>query len=108
MIGQLDQRVTFQAVTRTPDGMGGHTEAWVDIPSVPSVWAKVKVETAREQEQAGRSVGVRAVSFTIRNRSDLDEGMRLVWGGETHNIREIHREGARAMYLRIVAERGVA
>lgn len=108
MIGQLDQRVTFQSATRTPDGMGGHAETWADIPSAPNVWAKVKVETAREQEQAGRSVGVRAVLFTIRNRSDLDEGMRLVWDGEVHNVREIHREGPRAMYLRIVAERGVA
>ncbi|WP_424974262.1 phage head closure protein [Dinoroseobacter sp. S124A] len=104
----MDQRIAFQQKTRTADGMGGFTEAWANISTTPTVWAGVKVETAKEQEQAGRSVGVRGTLFVIRNRSDLDEGMRILWDSGIYNIREIHREGGRAHYLRIVAERGVA
>lgn len=107
-IGQLDQRITLQSFSNVADGGGGFTKTWVDLPSAPTVWAHVKASSAREQFTEGRDTASAQVVFTIRNRSDFDEKARIVWGGDNYNIRQINKEGARAMYLEVVAERGVS
>lgn len=103
--GSLDQRVTIERVSDTPDGGGGLVRGWV---SIATVWAGVASRAVGEREVEGRQTAVFVAMFTIRNRSDIRETDRLVWGGETYNIRGIHREGARPRYLRVDAERGVA
>lgn len=105
-IGNLDQRITLQSYTTTSDGAGGQTRTWADLASVPDVWAKVEAKGGSEGFSSDRVEAVGSFVFTIRNRTDLDERMRIVWGGENYNVRTILREGSRAMYLKIVAERG--
>ena len=106
--GKLDQRITLQAFAEVSDGGGGVTKTWADLATTPTVWANVTAGSGREAFLEDRTTATAMVMFTIRNRSDLDERGRIVWGGENFNIREIKREGTRAMYLRIMAERGVA
>ena len=106
--GKLDQRITLQAYAEVSDGGGGSTKTWADLPSVPNVWAMVRTAPGDERFEDGR-VNADAVSeFTIRNRSDIDERCRISWGGEYYNIRSIMREGTRALYVKIRAERGVS
>lgn len=88
--------------------MGGRTKTWANFASVPTVWAKVKPVTGRENDEEGRMNAVNSAWFTIRNRSDVDETARIVWDSENWNIRRVDRRGTRAMYLYILAERGVA
>lgn len=38
-IGKLNERITIQAATLTPDGAGGNTEVWVDALTI---WAEIK------------------------------------------------------------------
>lgn len=106
--GKLDQRVTFQAYTITSDGGGGQTKTWADIASAPTVWAHVRSGSGKEQFEEDRTNATGMTVFVIRNRSDIDERMRIVWGGDNHNIRHIARAGSREMYLTITAERGVS
>jgi len=107
MIGKLDQRITLQSKTLTPDGGGGSTEAWGNLAADPTVWAAVKPMTGSEIMREGGDVAVAMYRFIIRNRSDLDERFRIVWEGSSYNIRQVQREGGRALYLTIIAERGV-
>lgn len=107
MIGALNQRITFQSYTRSADGAGGKTKTWADLASVPNVWAMVKPKGAKESTEEGRVNASGVYIFTVRNRTDLDERMRIVWGGSNYNIRAIHREGWQSQYLQIEAERGV-
>lgn len=108
MIGELDQRITFSRLTRVPDGIGGVTEAWADLVSVPTVWAKVTPRIGRESMDQGRMNAAQMATFTIRYRDDLTELDRITWRGEIWNIRRILRKSQRGQFLDVDAERGVA
>jgi len=108
MIGRLDQRVTLQAYATTDDGAGGKIKAWANLSSVPVVWAKVAPKSGNENLEEGRVNASAGYVFTIRNRTDLDERIRIIWRNEEYNVRSIMRTGERSMYLRIEADRGVA
>lgn len=108
MIGKMDQQVTLQRLTRTPDGAGGTTEAWGNLASNPNVWANVTAKAGREGMTEGRVTATFTVLFTIYNRRDLDPRDRIIWQDVPYNIRGIRDEGGRAKWLTIEAERGVA
>jgi SPP1 family predicted phage head-tail adaptor len=105
--GALDQRVTLQARSEVADGVGGFVRSWADLPT-GTVYAAVKARSWKEGFENGRVNAAYLAVFTIRNRADVNETCRLIWNGEIYNIRGILREGGRAQYLRIEAERGVA
>ncbi|WP_395543273.1 phage head closure protein [Neotabrizicola sp. sgz301269] len=106
--GKMNERITLQSLTRLGDSGGGSTEVWANIPSVPIVWAQVMAKAGKEGLVSDRISASMVTLFIIRNRADLDETMRIVWRGSNYNIRGIRREGHRAAYLTIEAERGVA
>ena len=104
-VGELDKLISVQREVRTSDGMGGDTVTPTTV--VADLWAHVRPKSGKETGAQG-GVEARAVYlFVIRNRSDLKESDRLVWDGQTYNIRAILSRGARSMYLEIDAERGV-
>jgi SPP1 family predicted phage head-tail adaptor len=105
MIGKLDQFITIERRDRTSDGMGGYVEAWV---ARAEVWANAKAKSGREGLTEGRTSAVFVVTFTIYTLADLNEEDRVLWNGETYNIRGIMREGSRPIYTKFEAERGVA
>lgn len=107
-IGKMDQRVTFQARTRSADGAGGFVTSWSDVPSTPTVWAHVRAMGGNEAMQQDQQQATGRYLFRVRNRTDIAEDDRIVWRSESYNIRRVEREGTRKMYLIIEAERGVA
>ena len=106
--GNLDQRITFQAVARVSDGAGGSTEVWSNFASNASVWASVRALSGRESFAEDRTEATAKVLFTIRNRNDVTEKDRIMFDGLAYNIRTVMRDGPRPLYLKIEAERGVA
>ena len=107
-IGQMDQRITLQRATETDNVLGGSDVTWGDLASNPTVWAHVRPLGGREAMIADGVSAEQKHLFTLRNRSDITEADRIVWLGAPFNIRRIEREGTRAKYLSIEAERGVA
>lgn len=108
MIGKLDQKITLRRFVSQSDGAGGQAREWQDFDCTPCVWARVTPRVFRETKDEGRQNASYVVQFTIRNRSDIDETCAIRWDGVDWNIRGILREGSRAMYLTIEAERGTA
>lgn len=111
MIGQLDQRITFQRITTTSDGAGGSTVAWANLPSNATVWAKVQTRVGRVGREVmveGRMTAQSPVTFTVHYRGDVSEMDRIVWAGENYQIRNVIRHGGRKLFLEIDAERGAA
>lgn len=106
--GALDQLVTIQRRTATPDGGGGVVEAWADLPINPRVWADPQPLYGKEGVQDGARNATGTWLFKIRNRTDLTEQDRIVWDGDFYNISQIKRRGGRELYLMIEAVRGVA
>lgn len=104
--GELDQLITIQRETEVSDGMGGHT---VSLSAVVSdLWAKVRPLSGKEAEQHGKLSATAMVAFIIRHRTDLLGDDRIVWNGDSYNIRHIQPTSQRSMYLIIEAEKGVA
>lgn len=108
MIGKLDQRIILQRQTEAPDGGGGLVRTWGNVANNAYPWAMVRAKSGKEGLDEGRTNATFVVVFTIYNRSDLSEKDRVIWNGETYNIRGILRMSGRKLYLQIEAERGVA
>lgn len=108
MIGKMDQRITLQRATETPDGVGGTVRGWSNLAVNACPWAAVTAKAGRESMLEGRTAATYIVLFTIYNRHDLSELDRILWNGEAYNIRNLRREGSRKLHLVIEAERGVA
>lgn len=108
-IGFLDQRVTFQEETTADDGQGGLTSSgWADIATTPRVWARVEQSTGVEGEQGEyRQANIYGISVIVRNRSDINDRMALVWRGRRYNIRSVLPHDYRREFLMIQAESGV-
>lgn len=78
--GDLRTRLVIQEETRTSDGSGGFTKAWQSIDS-GSVWAKVKLLSGGDTNEAEQTTSRRRYEVTIRRRSDVTAAMRLVRNG---------------------------
>jgi len=108
MIGQLDQRITFQRIAATADGIGGTLETWANLTATPTVWAKVTPRIGKETIDGGRMNASAMATFTVRYRDDITELDRIQWRGEAWNIRRVMRKTQRELYIEIDAERGVS
>lgn len=106
--GRMNERCTFQVYADTPDGGGGTTKDWINLATNPTVWCEVTAKAGREAVVSDRITATMTTLFVIRNRSDLDETMRVSWRGSFFNITGIRREGNRGQYLTIEATRGAA
>ncbi len=102
--GRLDERISIEQQGHTDDGLGGRTVAWT---ALGSAWAQVTPLQGRESEARGGVVATQTYRVTVRNRSDVDESMRVQWRGRTMNIRRIEWPGPRDLYLNIIVEQGV-
>lgn len=108
MIGKLRERVTFQQESRVADGGGGHALSWANIGTNPTVWARVKPISGREQIQAMQLAGILTHRVTVRHRTDITTSMKIVWGSISLNIRSIINPDEKSKYLELLCEEKVA
>ncbi len=106
--GDLREHIAIEKLTRVPDGCGGFETTWATLPGAVRVPAKVIAKAGTESVVADRLTATFTTLFIIRNRSDLDETMRIKWRGRVLNIRGIRREGFGPAFLTLDAEGGVA
>lgn len=103
--GKFDQRINIESRSDGKNAIGDAIDAW---SLVAAVWAEViplrgQVLYAANQEQ--HAVDVR---FRIRERSGLDESMRIIWKGERYDITSIIPGTAQhAGILELTAVKGV-
>lgn len=82
-VGALNKRVTIQYPTRTPDGMGGFSESWVDHATV---WAAIWPTTATERLKADQVSGEITHRIRIRYRRGIRTSWRIKFGSRYFNI----------------------
>lgn len=110
--GKLDQRITIERVTRSPDGVGGFTEAWA---AIDTVWASVRAVGGSETWQTMRETGAAQFQAIIRWQGD-DNGQpkytnldRVLWRGRTYGISVVLPYGKdRQHWLQIALTEGEA
>ncbi|WP_127078371.1 phage head closure protein [Rhodomicrobium lacus] len=103
--GDFSERLTFETPVATADGYGGETVEWRAVQ--PRAFAKVEAVRGSESDHQGAVRATRTYLFTLHRRGDITESMRIRWGDEILNIRELRRGPARALTMIIVAEAGV-
>ena len=87
--GQLRDRVTIQAETRTANGQGGYSTSWSNVATTPTVCANILGLSGDEALQAGIQRSVQQWRVIVRKRSDLTTKHRLVWGGVNLDIKSV-------------------
>jgi SPP1 family predicted phage head-tail adaptor len=77
--GKLTKRVTFQYQAKVPDGMGGFTETWTDVPN-STVWAGIWTTKASEMITPEASTMNITHRIRIRYRSGIKHDWRIKFG----------------------------
>jgi len=103
----LREPVTFQRLTRTPDGAGGFAEAWAAITGAPTR-AMVKPMSGGERFQSQRTEATSTHKVVVRYFADLTEVDRAVVRGRAYQVRFINNVDFDDKWLEISAEVGVA
>lgn len=100
-IGELRERVTLLAPTRTLDGGGG---AEIAYEEADTVWASSTDLAGRADRVAGRYAFLARRRYTIRERSELTAEHRLRQGGRVFRITGLVRMGGRKPYQTLTTE----
>lgn len=93
--GMLTELVTIERVARTPDGIGGFTEAWTADP-VGGVWAHMRFLTGTERWEASAVHTGNLCRAVIRWRGDGNDAPyytaadRLIWRNQEFAILAVH------------------
>lgn len=107
--GSKTELVTIERETRSPDGGGGASVAWV---ALGQVWAEAKFARAGEKKDRGAVRETTVYKFICLTEDVEALGIRatdrIVWDGEHYNIRERPRRLQRSAETELVAESGVA
>lgn len=104
-IGQMRERVTLQQENSVSDGQGGKVLAWAEVATF---WARVEPVRGGEQLAAMRLEASQEYRVTIRQRTGVTAGMRLVWGTKNLNIRTLTNPDERGRFLQLICTEGVA
>lgn len=97
--GELRHRVAFlQRVVTVKSGVV--SEVWT--PAFVC-WAAVEPLAGREYWQAATTNRENEVRFTIRFRRDVDEAMRLQYGGVQYHITSVINPNSRNVKLEVLA-----
>jgi SPP1 family predicted phage head-tail adaptor len=104
-VGEMTEQIELHSLTSTADGMGGSTHAWAKYADE---WAHIRPLSGNERVGAMRTEGTAKHLIIIRNRDDVRDTHKIVWGSRELNIRFIRARGPRDLYLELEAELGVS
>lgn len=104
-IGQLNRRVYIQKRAGA-DGGGQPLDNWT---AFATVWANVKGQSGKGaivDGQAGVPASVARFSVRIRQRTDIDDSMRLLVAGVPYDIRLVLQDEETRQWTDLVCELG--
>lgn len=104
-VGHLNTEIIVQKPMLESDGQGGYLPTeWVEYFRF---WAKVEWTGGSEKEQGGKVTAYSNAKIEAVYDSRLDETMRLVFNGQTLNIRNVDDWQERHYIMDIKAEKGI-
>lgn len=87
--GSLKDRISIQRHTQAKDEWGTlipGSEAWAELAKV---WADVKHPSGLGAVKADADVSIVRASIRIRRRTDVDAGMRVLFGAAVYDIKAV-------------------
>lgn len=101
--GELRHRITIQESVQTRDTDGAVLDTW---GNVATVWAAVEPQSGSEQfvQNEDQVLASRLTRFRIRKRAGLNTKMRVVFGGQVFDLRQIIHVEANNREMWLVGE----
>jgi SPP1 family predicted phage head-tail adaptor len=94
--GDLRDRITFKRRAETKNDGGGLDISWPDLPTTPTVSAKVTSINGREEVIGGVLQGNSYFEIVVRYRTDLEVADQILWRERELNIHSAEdRSGTR-------------
>lgn len=100
-IGELRERLSLEAPSRSSDGGGGSDVTWTEVASV---WARLRPRSGDESLSLDRVAGRVRHEIVIRYRSDVTLAMRFRAGSRVYDIRAAFDPDGRRHWLQCMAE----
>ena len=104
MIGKFRQKIKIFEITRTPDGIGGHT---TDEDLIHDVWGDLKPANAHEIWKADQLRQKVTHILNTRFISNLKTEMRIKYDGRDFDIIGIVDLDERKRFLKLTLEEGL-
>lgn len=106
--GKLNERITIQRLEQTQGSSGGIVRLWQDfVDKRPASRRDFNGSEKPATAAAGGEVATARTEFTIRWMPGLDATMRVVHGGQFHNIRHVNNFAGRRESLILTCDTGV-
>lgn len=94
--GALRTRLALERRTMTTDGAGGHAESW---SVADHLFAEVTPVTARSRFGAGQRLEMATHVVTLRQRGDVEAGMRFRLGARVLDIATVFDPDETGRYI---------
>lgn len=106
--GDLNRRITLEALTQTKDDEGGMVDSWVPLAGMP-IWARVANLSGNERRATshGGQVAEARTEFTIRYRAGIDAKMRISYNAKLYNIRHVNNYLEENRFLILTCDTGM-
>lgn len=101
MIGALRHRVELLTPSRIDDDAGGAAIVW--LPG-PEIWAAVERLTSTRDFAGDRENRLQRIAATVRFRTDIVLGQRLVFENDQYEVVSIENDDERGRRLTLVCE----
>lgn len=105
--GMLSELISIERAANTPDGTGGFTEVWGQIPDAPTR-AYVKASSGSERWASGRTEAVSKYKATVRYFDGLFETDSVIIRQRRYNIRFVDNLEMQNRWLELTLDLGVA
>jgi SPP1 family predicted phage head-tail adaptor len=94
--GALRTELSLQAVTATPDGLGGFAEGWAEVATL---FARIEPVAADSIFGADQTLETVTHRITLRHRDGVASGMRFAKGDRVFDILTVHDPDESRRYL---------
>lgn len=103
--GKLNRRITIQRRDSGQDAAGQPVLTWADVATV-SAFIAGDTGLGTIRNSGALPAPIKRYSFRIRYRAGLDEGMRVVYGGQNFDIKAVRMDFAGKQWTDLVCEVG--
>ena len=108
-VAAMNVRIMFQKNEAVSDGIGNHTNTWVDYYSCHATVSDSQGKSSAESEAAGQTVAHPDISFTVRFcrkvKTVETTGFRILWDGGIYDILKVDHLNNKKRALKFKCEK---
>jgi SPP1 family predicted phage head-tail adaptor len=100
--GKLNSRIKLQSLSSGQDSIGQPVQTWTDVATV---WGNIKHLSGNSAIKSDADTSLVKASIRIRRRTDINAGMRVLFGSISYDIKAVLPDEQAKQHLDLVCER---